>query len=89
MKKYIGPVLSLASVGMLFYIIYNQREQIKTFKQENSKVELIKHERDSLQSKMFEKDIQIGRYEHILDMLDTELDADCKAKVDDLKLQTE
>lgn len=89
MKKYINAVLSLASVGMLFYIIYNQREQIKTFKKENSKVELIKHECDSLQSEIFTKDIQIGRYEHIMDLLDTELDADCKAKVDDLKLQTE
>ena len=89
MKKYIGPVLSLASVGMLFYILFDQKEQIKNLQQENSKVELIKHERDSLQSEMFTKDIQIGRYEHILDLLDTELDADCKAKVDDLKLQTE
>lgn len=89
MKKYIGPILSLASVGMLFYILFDQKEQIKILKQENSKVELIKHERDSLQSEMFTKDIEIGRYEHILDLLDTELDADCKAKVDDLKLETE
>jgi len=89
MKKYIGPVLSLASVGMLFYIMFDQKEQIKTLQQENSKVELIKHERDSLQSEMFTKDIQIDRYEHILDLLDTELDNDYKAKVDDLKLQTE
>jgi hypothetical protein len=89
MKKYIGPILSLASVGMLFYVMFDQKEQIKNLQQENSKVELIKHERDSLQSEMFTKDIQIGRYEHILDLLDAELDADCKAKVDDLKLQTE
>ena len=89
MKKYIGPVLSLASVGMLFYIMFDQKEQIKTLQQENSKVEVIKHERDSLQSEIFTKDIQIDRYEHILDLLDTELDNDCKAKVDDLKLQTE
>ena len=74
---------------MLFYILFDQKEQIKNLQQENSKVELIKHERDSLQSEMFTKDIQIGRYEHILDLLETELDADCKAKVDDLKLQTE
>lgn len=89
MKKYIGPVLSLASVGMLFYIMFDQKEQIKNLEQENSKVEVIKHERDSLQSEMFTKDIQIGRYEHILDLLDTELDADCKTKVDQLKGQTE
>ena len=89
MKRYISAILSLASIGMLFYIIYNQKEQIKTLQQENSKVEVIKHERDSLSAEIFTKDIQIGRYEHILDLLDTELDADCKAKVDDLKLQTE
>lgn len=89
MKKYIGPVLSLASVGMLFYIMFDQKEQIKNLQQENSKVELIKHQRDSLGAEIFTKEIQIGRYEHIMDLLSTELDADCKAKVDELKNQTE
>ena len=89
MKKYINAALSLASVGMLFYIIYNQREQIKLLKAENSNVVIIKNECDSLKSEIFTKDIEIGRYEHILDLLDTELDADCKTKVDELKSQTE
>ena len=89
MKKYINAVLSLASIGMLFYIIYNQREQIKVLKAENSNAIIIKTECDSLQSEIIAKDIDIGRYEHILDLIDTELDNDCKAKVDELKLQTE
>ena len=89
MKKYIGAVLSLASVGMLFYIIHNQRDQIKNLKKENSNVVIIKKECDSLKSEIFTKDIQIGRYEHIFDLLDTELDNDCKTKVDELKGQTE
>ena len=89
MKKYIGAVLSLASVGMLFYILFTQKEQIKNLKKENSNVVIIKKECDSLKSEIFTKDIQIGRYEHIFDLLDTELDVDCKAKVDELKGQTE
>lgn len=89
MKKYIGAALSLASVGMLFYIIHNQRDQIKNLKLENENVVTIKNECDSLKSEMLTKDIQIGRYEHILDLLDTELDIDCKEKVDYLKSQTE
>jgi hypothetical protein len=35
MKKYIGAILSLASVGMLFYILFTQKEQIKNLKAEN------------------------------------------------------
>lgn len=34
MKKYIGAALSLASVGMLFYIMFNQKDQIKNLKAE-------------------------------------------------------
>jgi hypothetical protein len=47
------------------------------------------NERDSLKSEIFAKDIQIGQYEHIMDLLDNELDTDCKAKVEELKGQTE
>lgn len=89
MRKYINAALSLASVGLLFYIIYNQRQQIKSLKAEIQNVETIKIERDSLQSEIFTKDIQIGSYEHVLDLLETELDPDCKAKVEELKGQTE
>ena len=89
MRKYINAALSLASVGLLFYIIYNQRQQIKSLKAEIQNVETIKIERDSLQSEIFTKDIQIGSYEHVLDLLETELNPDCKAKVEELKGQTE
>ena len=89
MKKYINGFLRLGTAAALLIVIYNQNNQIHKMKNDISNIETIKHERDSLQSEMFTKDIQIGRYEHIMDLLDTELDADCKAKVDDLKLQTE
>lgn len=45
MKKYIGAVLSLASVGMLFYILFNQKEQIRELK---SKVKELQHTVDSV-----------------------------------------
>lgn len=35
MRKYINAGLSLASIMMLFYIVYNQREQIKELKAQN------------------------------------------------------
>jgi hypothetical protein len=48
MKKYINAVLSLASIGMLFYIIYNQKEQIRLLK---SKTTELQHTVDSLDNK--------------------------------------
>ena len=35
MKNYINGILRLASVAALFYIIYNQRQQITELKQKN------------------------------------------------------
>ena len=45
MKKYIGAVLSLASVGMLFYILFTQKEQIKDLK---SRIKALQTQTDSL-----------------------------------------
>ncbi len=45
MKKYIGAVLSLASVGMLFYILFTQKEQIKDLK---SRIKTLQTQTDSL-----------------------------------------
>jgi hypothetical protein len=89
MKRYINGFLKLGIAAALLIVIWHQKKQIKQLKTDNSNIDLIKNERDSLQSEMFTKDIQIGRYEHIMDLLDNELDAECKTKVDELKGQTE
>lgn len=79
MKKYIGPILSLASVGLLFYIIYNQKEQIKELKttvaaqtQKTQAVDSLTRALDSLSSEVFTEHIRADRYEITLDRLRAE-----------------
>ena len=45
MKKYIGAALSLASVGMLFYILFTQKEQIKDLE---ARIKTLQTQTDSL-----------------------------------------
>ena len=89
MKKYINGFLRLGTAAALIFVINKQNQQIVELKQTNQSIKVIQNECDSLKSEMFIKDIQLGRYEVILDKLDTELDADCKAKVDELEKQVE
>jgi hypothetical protein len=89
MKRYINGFLRLGTAAALLIVIYNQNKQIKQLKADKEGIDLIRNERDSLKSEIFTKDIEIGSYSHILDLLDTELDVNCKAKVDELKKQVE
>jgi hypothetical protein len=79
MKKYIKAILSLASVGMLFYIIYNQKEQIKDLKsslnqahQKIQTVDSLSKTIDSLNSNLFIEHMNTERYEIALDRLKAE-----------------
>jgi hypothetical protein len=56
MKKYINAVLSLATVGMLLYIIHDQHNQIQKYK----KQEVVT---DSLREELFNANAELGRYE--------------------------
>jgi predicted RNase H-like nuclease (RuvC/YqgF family) len=76
MKKYIGPVLSLASIAMLFYIIYNQKHQIKELKtsidgsvQKTRTIDSLHTVIDSLSSEVFIEHTNYERYEIALDRL--------------------
>jgi hypothetical protein len=62
MKKYIGAILSLSSVGMLFYIIFNQKEQIQTLKLSQPNIDSIQHVVDSLHDELFIKHTELDRY---------------------------
>ncbi len=59
MRKYINAVISLTSIGLLFYILYNQKENIKVLKSNISTMqskldsvylqnELLQHENDQI-----------------------------------------
>ena len=69
MKKYIGAVLSLASIGMLFYIIFNQQQQIKTLISSKPNIDSIQYVIDSLHSENFIQHIQLDRYDITIEIL--------------------
>jgi regulator of replication initiation timing len=68
MKKYINAVLSIGTVGILFYTLFDLKKQVTTLKKE---VVTITAQRDSLHDENFIKQIEIGRYELTLNYLET------------------
>jgi hypothetical protein len=66
MKKYISAVLSISTVGILFYTLFDLRQQVSSLKKE---LVITTAQRDSLHNENFIKHIQLGRYELSLDYL--------------------
>lgn len=71
MKKYITAALSLGTISLLFYTMFNLREQVK-------QVEVLQHEldsvmivKDSLYDVSFQVQVENGRYEMSLEHLKT------------------
>lgn len=71
MKKYITAALSLGTISLLFYTIFDLREQVK-------QVEVLQHEldsvmivKDSLYDVSFQVQVENGRYEMSLEHLKT------------------
>jgi hypothetical protein len=93
MKKYINPALRVASLVMLLYIIYNQKQTIDQFNLESktkiNNCDSIKLIYDSLKLEMFSKDIEIGRYQMIIDRIPDELNPDCQLQFEKLLHETE
>ena len=69
MKKYINAALSLASVGMLFYIIFHQKEQIKELKSTQPNIDSVQHVVDSLHDELFIQSTNVIRYEIAIETL--------------------
>jgi len=71
MKKYITAALSLGTISLLFYTMFDLREQVK-------QVEVLQHEldsvmivKDSLYDVSFQVQVENGRYEMSLEHLKT------------------
>ena len=66
MKKYIGAVLSIATIGLLFYTLFDLKEQVKQIgilqKQLDSTITV----KDSLVNEVFIREIENGRYQTTL-----------------------
>lgn len=56
MKKYIGPILSIATIGMLFYTLFDLKNQIKL-------IPILQNQVDSLQQELFIEKTDAGRHE--------------------------
>ena len=66
--KYIKAILSLASVGLLLYTVYEQNESINRYKTERLQSKDIQY-MDSLREELFQAQSQNGRLELGLDHL--------------------
>jgi uncharacterized protein YlbG (UPF0298 family) len=80
-------------VCMIVGCIFVQRQQYKKIyslnKELKIKTDSLKKQVDSLTSEMFVKDIQIGRYEYIMDRAQAEMTPDCKEELETILKQTE
>jgi hypothetical protein len=69
MKKDIGTILILASIGMLFYIIFNQKQHIRTLQSSKPNVDSLYKVIDSLNSEIFIEHTTVDRYEIAIERL--------------------
>jgi len=66
MKKYISAVLSIGTVGILFYTLFDLRQQVSSLKKE---LAVVTAQKDSLYDENFIKHVQLDRYELSVDYL--------------------
>ena len=80
-------------VCMIVGCIFVQRQQYKKINSLNKELKIetdsLKKQVDSLTSEMFVKDIQIGRYEYIMDRAQGEMSPECKEELETILKQTE
>lgn len=62
MKKYIGAILSIGTVAMLFYTLFDLKNQVK-------QIPVLEHQLDSLRDETFIISTENGRYELSLEHL--------------------
>jgi hypothetical protein len=65
MKKYKEFLIPVVSVVLMLLLVLSTQYRIKEIKQEKNFVI------DSLKAEIFAKDIELGRYEYIMDNLDS------------------
>jgi hypothetical protein len=88
MKKYVDGLLILG-IGVCLFTLMTQNKQINKMKSEikptSDSLVLMKNKFDSLNSEIFTKDIEIGRYEVIFDRAEGEMSLECKEELEKIK----
>ena len=69
MKKYISAALSITTIGLLFYTLYDLKEQVKQIVVLQHQVDSLTTIKDSLVNEVFIHEVTNGRYEITLDHL--------------------
>jgi len=62
MKKYIGPILSISTIGLLFYTLFDLKEQVKELPRLKEEVNTLIHRADSLHNENYPCQIELNRY---------------------------
>jgi hypothetical protein len=66
MKKYIGAVLSIATIGLLFYTLFDLKKQIAQLPVLKNEIDSVTIIKDSLVNEVFIHEVQNGRYQSSL-----------------------
>jgi hypothetical protein len=88
MKKYVDGLLVLG-IGVCLFTLMKQNKQINKMKSDAKptldSLVIMKNQVDSLNSEIFVKDIEIGRYEVIFDRAEGEMSLECKEELEKIK----
>jgi len=63
MKKYINLILSIGTIGLLFYTLFNLKEQVKQIPILKHQIDSLEYISDSLHSENFILTSEMGRHE--------------------------
>jgi hypothetical protein len=63
MKKYISPILSIATIAMLFYTLFDLKEQVKQIPILEHQLDSVQYIKDSLHDEAFILHVEMGRHE--------------------------
>jgi len=69
MKKYLNAILSIGTVAILFYTLFDLKEQVKQVDILKKELKTVTATKDSLHDEMFIQHVQLDRYELSLDYL--------------------
>lgn len=63
MKKYIGPILSISTIGLLFYTLFDLKEQVKQIPILERQLDSVQYIKDSLHDEAFILHVEMNRHE--------------------------
>jgi len=71
MKKYLNAILSIGTVAILFYTLFDLKEQVKQVDVLKKELKTVSKQKDSLYDEAFIQHVQLDRYQLSLDYLET------------------